>query len=76
MRFVSLAALPIMVALPRALSAQSVQPVPLDSAKRAFAEARALCSADHGRLWGVSLCGPIMFVDAPSRSIVASEPDE
>jgi hypothetical protein len=26
-------------------------------------------------LWGVSLCGPIMFVDAPSRSIVANESD-
>jgi len=23
-------------------------------------------------LWGVSLCGPIMFVDPQSRSIVAS----
>ena len=74
MRFVSLAALPMVVA-PCALAAQSAQPIPLDSAKMVFAEARALCSADHGRLWGVSLCGPIMFVDAPSRSIVANEPD-
>lgn len=63
-------------AIPCATRAQAVQPIPIDSAKAAFAEAKALCSADHGRLWGVSLCGPIMFVDAPSRSIVASDADE
>ncbi|MEP7064501.1 MAG: hypothetical protein ABI889_00580 [Gemmatimonadota bacterium] len=60
--------------MPRAARAQGA-PIPLDSAKIAFAEARALCSADHGKLWGVSLCGPIMFVDARSRSIVANQSD-
>jgi hypothetical protein len=65
----------LLVALPYAARAQSAQPIPIDSAKAAFAEAKSLCSADAGKLWGVSLCGPIMFVDAPSRSIVASEGD-
>lgn len=55
--------------------AQAPRPIPIDTAARIFAEARALCTADAGKLWGVSLCGPIMFVDAPSRSIVASEAD-
>ena len=55
--------------------AQTPNPIPIDSAKRVFAEAQMLCAADAGKLWGVSLCGPIMFVDAPSRRIVASEPD-
>src|SRR6476646_4632693 len=59
----------------RAVRAQGASPIPIDSAKAAFAEANALCAADQGELWGVSLCGPIMFVDAPSRSIVANESD-
>jgi hypothetical protein len=66
---------PLALCISLAARAQAPRPIPLDSAKRAFAQARALCSADAGRLWGVSLCGPIMFVDAPSRSIVASEGD-
>ncbi|MDB4910163.1 MAG: hypothetical protein JWO39_986 [Gemmatimonadetes bacterium] len=60
---------------PDIVRAQGAQPIPIDSAKAAFAQAHALCSADHGTLWGVSLCGPIMLVDARSRSIVASEAD-
>ncbi|HSU94953.1 MAG TPA: hypothetical protein VLI43_14690 [Gemmatimonadaceae bacterium] len=62
-------------AMPLAARAQSAPPISIDSAKAAFAEATSLCSADAGKLWGVSLCGPIMFVDAPSRSIVANESD-
>ena len=58
-----------------AARAQAPQPIPIDSATRAFAQAHVLCAADAGRLWGVSLCGPISFVDAPSRSIVASQGD-
>jgi hypothetical protein len=65
-----------LVALPYATRAQSAQPIPIDSAKAAFAEAKSLCSADAGKLWSMSLCGPIMLVDAPTRSIVANEADE
>jgi hypothetical protein len=65
----------LLLAMPHAARAQGAPPIPIDSAKAAFAEAKSLCSADAGKLWGVSLCGPIMFVDAPSRSIVASESD-
>jgi hypothetical protein len=72
---IPLAAAPLLLAPAIAAHAQSAQPIPIDSATRIFAEARALCTADAGKLWGVSLCGPIMFVDAPSRSIVASEGD-
>jgi hypothetical protein len=64
-----------LVAVSRSTRAQATQPIPIDSAKGAFAQAHALCSADGGKLWGVSLCGPIMFVDAPTRSVVASAPD-
>jgi len=66
----------LLIALPHIARAQGAPPpIPIDSAKAAFAEAKTLCSRDGGKLWGVSLCGPIMFVDAPSRSIVANEPD-
>ena len=40
-----------------------------------FAEAQALCTADGGRLWGVSLCGPMLFVDRKTRSVVANQAD-
>ena len=74
MRVLPVAASMVFVLAPAA-SAQSPQPVPIDSARRAFAQAHALCSADAGATWGVSLCGPIMFVDAQTRAIVASQRD-
>lgn len=51
--------------------------VPLNAkdAKAIFAEAHALCEADHGQLWGVSLCGPVLLVDPVTREAVASEAD-
>ena len=33
-------------------------------AERYFGEARVLCERDGGKLWGTSLCGPMMFADA------------
>ena len=75
MKFPFAAAAAVLLAFPRTSRTQAPAPIPIDSARRAFAEAHALCTADAGRLWGVSLCGPIMFVDAPSRAIVASEGD-
>jgi len=45
-----------------------------EAAAAAFAEAHSLCSADDGRLWGVSLCGPMMFVDPQTHAAVANEP--
>ena len=75
MKKLSVAVAPLLLSLPALARAQTLPPIPIDSARHAFAEAHALCSADGGKLWGVSLCAPIMFVDAPSRSIVASEGD-
>lgn len=45
------------------------------TAGRYFAEAKALCARDGGKLWGRSLCGPMMFADPSTRAVVASEPD-
>jgi len=49
-----------------------VQP---ELAKRYFEEARKLCERDAGRLWGVSLCGPIVIVDQATRTRATSQPE-
>jgi len=40
-----------------------------------FDEAEQICRADNGKLWGVSLCAPILFVDRKTRLIVANKAD-
>lgn len=40
-----------------------------------FQEAENICRADGGKLWGVSLCAPILFIDPKTRSVVANERD-
>lgn len=45
------------------------------AAHAVFSEADALCRADDGALWGASLCGPMMLVDAASRELKASQQD-
>lgn len=37
-------------------------------------EAAALCQHDGGRLWGVSLCGPMVFADAQTHTIATNQP--
>ena len=56
-------------------NAHAASAIPLETARGYFAEAQSLCEADHGQLWGLSLCGPIMFVDRNSRLIVANQAD-
>jgi hypothetical protein len=43
-------------------------------AQQYFKEAQALCERDGGRLWGVSLCGPMVIADAPTGTIATSQP--
>ncbi|MCI0490150.1 MAG: hypothetical protein L0229_26450 [Blastocatellia bacterium] len=47
-----------------------------DLAHRYFQEARAICERDKGNLWGVALCGPMLFVDPRTRDLVANQSDE
>ena len=49
-------------------------PDPADAA-RVFAEAEVICQRDGGKLWGQSLCGPILLVDYTDRSVVANVAD-
>src|SRR5262245_60134387 len=49
-----------------------VQP---ELAKRYFEEATKLCERDAGRLWGVSLCGPMVIFDPVTRTRATSQPE-
>jgi hypothetical protein len=39
-----------------------------------FKEAATICQRDGGRLWGVSLCGPMVFADARTRTLATNQP--
>jgi hypothetical protein len=43
-------------------------------AQQYFKEAGALCERDGGRLWGISLCGPMVIADAATGTIATSQP--
>jgi hypothetical protein len=40
-----------------------------------FDEAMRQCQADGGRLWGKSLCGPMLVVEPATRRVIASQAD-
>ena len=39
-----------------------------------FTEARALCERDGGRMWGVSVCAPMVIGDARTQTFATSQP--
>ena len=43
-------------------------------AQQYFKEAQALCERDGGRLWGVSLCGPMVIADAATGTSATNQP--
>lgn len=46
--------------------------ITLAAAQPALDDFNAICTAERGRLWGRSLCGPIVLVDPATRDAVAS----
>lgn len=64
---------------PAAAEPQNAAPdpgaIPADLAARWFAQARDLCRADGGRLWGRDLYGPILLVNPGTRAAAANRPD-
>lgn len=48
----------------------------VDQAKAAayFKEAADLCEKEGGRLWGVSLCGPMVIADPVTKTIATNQP--
>ncbi len=51
------------------------QTIDLTLARQCFHQADGICQKDNARLWGVSLCGPMLFVDPATRSAVANQVD-
>jgi hypothetical protein len=49
-----------------------VQP---ELARRYFEEATKLCERDAGRLWGVTLCGPMVIFDQATGTRATSQPE-
>ena len=43
-------------------------------AQEYFKEAQALCERDNGRLWGVSICAPMVIGDARTQTFATSQP--
>ena len=65
--------LPLLALLGAAMAADAqVQP---QVAQRWFEEATKLCERDAGRLWGVSLCGPLVIFDQRTGSRATSQPE-
>jgi len=50
--------------------------IDLAKAGQYFEEMDTLCAEDGGKLWGLSFCGPLLFVDPPSRMIVTNQADD
>src|SRR4051794_39986307 len=51
------------------------QSIDLALAKKYFQEAEMICRQDGGKLWGRSLCGPMIFFDPAARAVVANQSD-
>ena len=65
--------LPLLALLGAATAADGqVQP---QLAQRYFEEVKKLCERDAGRLWGVSLCGPLVIFDPRTGTRAASQPE-
>lgn len=43
-------------------------------AQQFFKEAQALCERDSGRLWGVSICAPMIIADLRTKTFATSQP--
>jgi hypothetical protein len=70
------AVLCILLCAPAAAAAPAAAlPLSPAAAKTYFDEAARQCEADHGRLWGKSLCGPRLLVDPATRRVIANQAD-
>jgi hypothetical protein len=66
--------MPFVLVLLGAAAAADAQVQP-QLAERYFKEATTLCERDAGRLWGVSLCGPMVIVDHATGTRATSQPE-
>ena len=52
----------------------AVAQVEQQRAQEYFKDAQALCARDGGRLWGVSICAPMVIGDLRTRTFATSQP--
>jgi hypothetical protein len=52
----------------------AVAQVDQQRAQEYFKEAQALCERDGGRLWGVSICAPMVLADRRTQTFATSQP--
>src|SRR5215471_19318478 len=63
-----------LISMALCLASPAAAQVDQERAEAYFKEAAALCQRDGGRLWGVSLCGPMVFADARTRTLATNQP--
>lgn len=73
MRKAFLPGLPLLLCAAATLAADA--PIDLARAAQYFEEAKQLSAADSGRLWGMPLYGPMLFVNAETSDVVANQAD-
>jgi hypothetical protein len=63
-----------LISLSLCLVSPAAAQVDQQRAEAYFNEAAAICQRDGGRLWGVSLCGPMVFADARTGTLATNQP--
>ncbi len=63
-----------LISLSLGLAIPAAAQVDLQRAEAYFREATIICQRDSGRLWGISLCGPMVFADARTQTLATSQP--
>src|SRR5512144_41853 len=56
------------------VASPGVTQVDQQRAQEYFKEVQALCDRDGGRLWGVSICGPMVIADRRTQTFATSQP--
>ena len=64
----------VLIALSLGLTSPLAAQVDPQRADSFFKQAAAICQREGGRLWGVSLCGPMVIADARTGTIATSQP--
>src|SRR5437867_12946448 len=57
-----------------AFARPAVAQVDQQRAQEFFKEVQALCERDGGRLWGVSVCAPMVIADRRTQTLATSQP--
>lgn len=65
----------LLISVPFGAATRAEAQVDPQVAKRYFDEITVLCERDAGRLWGVSLCGPMVIFDQATGTRATSEPE-